>query len=130
MYMNKRHSTTRSRCQQVLALLATMIETVLLCPSAGAQPLGRHELADAFLEITTGDPDAAAAAAEVDDVARGLPDAEAAQLAAQHADLGGRLAALQEHIAVAAAVADLQARLDDFDAQVAAGEGRACFLES
>jgi hypothetical protein len=62
-----------------------------------------------------------AAAAELDEVARGLPDAEAAQLAAQHAELGGRLAALQAQVATAAAVADLQARLEDYDAQVAAG---------
>ena len=62
-----------------------------------------------------------AAAAELDGVARGLPDAEVAQLAGQHAELGGRLAALQAQVATAAAVADLQARLEDYDAQVAAG---------
>lgn len=49
--------------------------------------------------INADDPDAAAAAAELDDVACRLPDAEAAQLAAQHAQLGGRLAALQVRIA-------------------------------
>jgi hypothetical protein len=64
---------------------------------------------------------AEAAAAELDDVARGLPDAEVAALAAQHAELGARAAALGAQVASAAAVADLQARLDDFDAQVAAG---------
>ena len=63
-------------------------------------------------------------ATEIDAVAQTLPDAEVASLAAQHTALRERLAALQGETSAAAAAADLQARLADFDAEIAAGARR------
>lgn len=62
----------------------------------------------------------------MDTVVRGLPDGGIASLASQHAELGARLATLRQEIAVATSAADLQARLDDFDAQVNAGDRPDC----
>jgi len=112
------HSTQTST--QLLLSSCLQTSTLATC----ALSIFRHQM---YMPCTrTDDVNALQEAADVDTVVRGLPDGGIALLASQHAELGARLATLREEIAVATSAADLQARLDDFDAQVNAGDRPDC----